>query len=181
MREGYHPSFSAFNETPLTMWLCSSSESHAFFFLHSRRYSQSTMCFWNGMCLISSDESQFANLNPNCSGQIGESATLLTDGGSCREQFSVWSLLIFIYLQPRTVGGMSWAYLIKIQENGSAASIVPCNSSVMYSSPILLMYRRIKFRTPFAPPFPPRLRKSLISSKLMKLSQHLMKSPPCKQ
>lgn len=66
IREGYHPSSSAFNEAPLTMQLCSfSTTQHIFAPLQDLQwaYAQSTICSWNGICLISFHVSQFENLN----------------------------------------------------------------------------------------------------------------------
>lgn len=63
IRESYHPSSCAFNETPLTMWPWSSSNFSPLQALQ-RANSESTIYPWNGICLISSDVSQFENLNP---------------------------------------------------------------------------------------------------------------------
>lgn len=66
IREGYHPSSCAFNETPLTMWPCTAPAHFFFSLLQALQWapnSENTICSWNGICRISSDVPQFENLN----------------------------------------------------------------------------------------------------------------------
>lgn len=136
IREGYHPSSSAFNETPLTMWLCSSSTRLQFFstpsltltlgaqYVLEMGYAWYHPMYLNLKIWIHTGADRRIIHITNRSEFL--SVTIHCDPGAFSFTYS-----------PGTVGSMSWEYLIKIEENGSAVSIVPSNSLVIYSFPHL--------------------------------------------